>query len=173
MQYAHPQDGQGGMTSTAMSSYLENRSVSSSTPELVAGRKNPTWSDKLLSWLVSILEPKWSEKLAAVSTSKDHASLPYWNEWVQEMSAQLWSLTKTASAALDLTSLRGTAVNTGAKSWFSMTKTSLPNKSWLRISLPFSTVSAADSTGLESTELQSRKIRIYPEPALAKKWKHW
>jgi hypothetical protein len=47
-------------------------------------------------------------------------SLPYWNESVQEMSEQLWSLTGIDSAGLDLTSLRGIAVNTVARSWFSM-----------------------------------------------------
>ncbi|MCC3645070.1 MAG: helix-turn-helix domain-containing protein [Microcoleus sp. PH2017_33_LGB_O_A] len=31
----------------------------------------------------------------------------------------------------------------------------------------------ADSTDLESIKLKSRKIQIYPEPALAKIWKMW
>jgi putative transposase len=173
VRYEHLQDGQGGMTSTAIPDYPENKSALCSTLGLVAEHKNLTWSDKLPSWLASILEPKWSEKLAAVSTSKDRAFLPYWSEWVQEMSARLWSLIKTDSAALDLTSLRGIAVNTGAKSWFSMIKAYLPNRNWLRTFLPSCTASVVGSTDSGSIGLQSRKIRIYPEPALAKVWKHW
>ncbi|MGY2795591.1 hypothetical protein ACVWVQ_002677 [Thermostichus sp. MS-CIW-36] len=180
-QYEHLQDEQGDMTSIATSSYPESRSTLFSTPELSAERKNPTWSDRLLDWLASILEPKGSETLAAVSTSKDHGSLPYWNESVQEMSAHLWSPIKTASAALDLSLLPGTAVNTGSRkssapltqTWFSITKTTLPNRNGLRIFLPFCTASVIGSADSGSTELQSRKIRIYPEPALAKVWKHW
>ena len=127
------QDRQDGMTSIAPSSDPENKSTL--LPELAVRHKSQTWSDQLPGWLASILEPKWSERLAAVSTSKDHASLPYWNEWVQEMSEQLWLHIKTASADLDLTSLPGTAVNTGAKLWFSMTKTCLPTRNGLRIAI--------------------------------------
>jgi putative transposase len=176
------------MTSTATANYQPSRSTLFCMPESVAVpqvaqamRRSPTWSDKLPSWLASILQPKWSEKLATVSTSKDHSSLPYWNECVQEMSARLWLPIKTDCAALDLTSLCGTAVNTGAKkssapltrTWFSMSKSLLPNRNWLRTSLPSCTAVVVGSTDSESIGLQSRKIRIYPEPALAKVWKHW
>ena len=180
MQYELLQEGQGGMTSTAKSKRQKKSNESLRTPESAvvpqvaqAMDRNQTWSDKLQDWLTSILEPKWSERLAAVSTSKDHASLPYWNECVQEMSEQLWSLTGIGSAGLDLSSLSGTAINTVAKSWFSMTKTFLPNRSWLRIFLPSCTTSVVGSTDSENTGLQSRKIRIYPEPVLAKVWKQW
>jgi hypothetical protein len=168
------------MTSTATSKRQKKSNESFCTPESAvvpqvaqAMDRNQTWSDKLPDWLTSILEPKWSEKLAAVSTSKDRASLPYWNESVQEMSERLWSLIKTDSAALDLTSLRGIAVNTGAKSWFSMIKAYLPNRNWLRTFSPSCTASVVGSTDSGSIGLQSRKIRIYPEPALAKVWKQW
>ncbi|WP_168175122.1 helix-turn-helix domain-containing protein, partial [Synechococcus sp. 63AY4M2] len=43
----------------------------------------------------------------------------------------------------------------------------------MRISSPSCTASAVGSTDSENTGLQSRKIRIYPEPALAKVWKQW
>jgi len=86
------------------------------TPESAVEGRNQTWRDRLQGWLTSTLEPRWSERLAAVSTSKDQSSLPYWNEFVQEMSEQLWSLTGIDSAGLDLSSLSGTAVNTGARS---------------------------------------------------------
>ena len=84
VRYELLQDGQGGMTSTAIPDDPENKSALCSTLGFVAVpqvaqamRKNLTWSDKLPDWLTSILEPKWSEKLAAVSTSKDRSSLPY------------------------------------------------------------------------------------------------
>ncbi|QUV86351.1 transposase [Chloracidobacterium sp. A] len=54
-----------------------------------------------------------------------------------------------------------------------MTRTFLPNRNWLRISSPSCTASVVGSTDLGSIGLQSRKIRIYPEPALAKVWKQW
>jgi hypothetical protein len=81
------QDGPDGMTSIAPSSYPENKSTL--LPELAVRHKSQTWSDQLPGWLASILERRWSEQLAAVSTAKDHASLPYWNEWVQEMTAAI------------------------------------------------------------------------------------
>ncbi|MGY2727476.1 putative transposase [Thermostichus sp. OS-CIW-21] len=173
MQYVRHPAGREGMTSTATSKRQKKSNESFCTPESAVEDRNQTWRDRLQGWLTSILEPRWSEKLAAVSTSKDQSSLPYWNEFVREMSEQLWSLTGIDSAGLDLSSLSGTAVNTGAKSWFSMTITFLPNRNWLRISSPSCTASAVGSTDSENTGLQSRKIRIYPEPALAKVWKHW
>ncbi|MGY2947264.1 hypothetical protein ACVWXY_002923 [Thermostichus sp. MS-CIW-39] len=161
------------MTSTATSKRQEKSNESFCTPESAAEGRSQTWRDRLQGWLASILEPKWSERLAAVSTSKDQSSLPYWSEFVQEISEQLWSLIGIDSAGLDLSSLNGTAVNTDAKSWFSMTITFLPNRNWLRISSPSCTASAVGSTDSENIGLQSRKIRIYPEPALAKVWKRW
>jgi len=168
------------MTSTATSKHQKKSNESLRTPESAvvpqvaqAMDRNQTWSDKLRDWLTFILEPKWSERLAAVSTSKDQSSLPYWNEFVQEMSEQLWSLTGIDSAGLDLSSLSGTAINTVGKSWFSMMRTFLPNRNWLRTSSPSCTASVVGSTDSENTGLQSRKIRIYPEPALAKVWKQW
>jgi putative transposase len=149
------------MTSTATSERPKRTNESFCTPESAVEGRNQTWKDRLPDRLTSILEPKWSEKLAAVSTSKDRSSLPYWNESVQEMSAQLWSLTGIDSAGLDLTSLRGIAVNTGARSWFSMIKAYLPNRNWLRTFLPSCTASVVGSTDSENTGLQSRKIRIY------------
>ena len=159
------------MTSTATPKRQEKPNESFCTPESAAEDRNQTWSDKLQDWLTSILEPNWSERLAAVSTAKDRSSLPYWDEFVQEISEQLWSLTGIDSAGLDLSSL--SAVNTGAKSWFSMTITSFSNRNWLRISSPSCTASVVDSTDSGNIGLQSRKIRIYPEPAMAKVWKQW
>jgi len=163
------------MTSIATSKRQEKSNESFCTPGPAVEDRNQTWSDKLQDWLTSILEPKWSERLAAVSTSEDRRSLPYWNRFVQEISERLWSLTGIDSVGLDLSSLSGTAVSTGAKSWFSTTVTFLPNRNWLRISSPSCTASAVGSTDTDSKNigLQSRKIRMYPEPALAEVWKQW
>ncbi|MCS6782275.1 MAG: transposase [Gloeomargarita sp. SKYG98] len=43
----------------------------------------------------------------------------------------------------------------------------------MRTSSASCTVSAAGSTDCASTKLQSRKIRIYPDPELAKIWRQW
>ncbi len=161
------------MTLTVTPKHQKEPRRSSCMPGSVAERRNQTWSDKLRGWLDCIRELRWSERLAAVSTSRDQSSLPYWGECVREMSEQLWSLIGIDSVGSDLSSLSGTAINTVAKSWFSMIRTFLPNRNWLRTSSPSCTASVVGSTDLENTGLQSRKIRIYPEPALAKVWKHW
>jgi len=81
MQYELLQEGQGGITSATSkrqkkSNELFRAPESAVVPQVAqAMDRNQTWSDKLQDWLTSILEPKWSERLAAVPTSKDQSSL--------------------------------------------------------------------------------------------------
>jgi putative transposase len=63
---------------------------------------------------------KTSEKLSCTPELVAEDRNQTWSEFVQGMSEQLWSLTGIGSAGLDLSSLSGTAINTVAKSWFSV-----------------------------------------------------
>ncbi len=62
---------------------------------------------------------------------------------------------------------------TGARSWYSTRRHSVPNAKWLRTSLQSSTASVQGSTGSESTSLKCRKIQIYPSLELNRVWKQW
>lgn len=122
---------------------------------------------------LNTLQQKLSQKLAEDSTTNAKSFSPYWNELCQEMSNALLSHTKTDSPDLGLISSLGSVPNTLAKSWFSTKLNYLPNGKWLKTSLPCSTASPPDYMGLESTNLKSLKIRIYPEPKLHQIWKKW
>jgi len=90
------------------------------------------------------------------------------------MSEKLWSATKTDLSGKVKTLSNGSVNKKIANSWFSTEVTYLQNEKWLRISLPSSSMSSvADSTDSESTNLLSKKIRVYPETALAKTWYQW
>lgn len=172
-QYGHHRDEQDATTSTPTEEQKHQPELLCYTPESAVPPSDPTLSGKLPVWLTAIQEEKWWQKLAADSTSKEKSCLPYWNGWVAGMSQQLWSPIKTGSPDSDLTSSSGTVSKTVVKSWFSTTKNTLHSRNWLTTSSPSSTALVADSTDSESTKLQSRKIRIYPQPELEKIWKKW
>lgn len=98
---------------------------------------------------------------------------PFWDKSCQEISQQLWSDTKIGLRGLVETSSNGYVSKTIANSWFSVETSCLQNEKWLKISLPSSTSLVADSTPGASTNLLSRKIRVYPETRLATKWRTW
>ncbi len=123
----------------------------------------------LLFKMVQIIK-KISE---ADSTSKEKRSLPFWDKSCQEISRQLWSDTKIDLRGLVETSSNGSVSKTIANSWFSVETSCLQNEKWLKISLPSSTSLVADSTDSVSTNLLSKKIRVYPETKLAAKWRTW
>lgn len=85
----------------------------------------------------------------------------------------MWSATKTDLQGLVVTSDDGYVSKTIACSWFSVAQTYLQKEKWLKISLPSSTYSVADYTDSESTNLLSKKIRVYPETKLAAIWRTW
>jgi len=109
----------------------------------------------------------------ADSTSSAKGLFPFWDKFCQEISEKLWSATKTDSQGLVLTSYDGYVSNKIAYSWFSVAQLSLQTEKWLKISLPSSMFSVADSTDSVNTNLLSKKIRVYPETLLAKKWRAW
>ncbi len=144
-----------------------------STPASPVPNKERIYNVNVSICNLNTLQQKLSQKLAQDSTTSAKSFSPYWNELCQEMSNALLSHTKTDSPDLALISSLGCVPNTLAKSWFSTKLNYLPNGKWLKTSLPCSTASPPDYMGLESTNLKSLKIRIYPEPKLHQIWKKW
>jgi putative transposase len=149
--------------------------------DLVRDRVRDSAIDRLQSFSNSILKLNSSLISPVVLISKDQDLEPFWNESVAAMSNLLWSPTKIDSPVLGLTSFNGGASKTARESWFS-TKTVYPqNENWSRTYLPLftsmrqaqATPTVADCTDLENTNLQSKKIRIYPSSELEKVWKQW
>ena len=138
----------------------------------VAGTKQ-TLIDKLASLKASIQTQNLSQISVQGLTLSERDLEPFWNECVKGMSDLLWLPTKTDSPVLGLTLSNGCVNLTVQNSWFS-TKTTFPqSEKWLKTYLPLSTSFRADCTDSGSTNLQSKKIRIYPEPELHKVWKKW
>ncbi len=144
-----------------------------STPASQVPNKERIYNVNVSICNLNTLQQKLSQKLAEDSTTSAKSFSPYWNELCQEMSNALLSHIKTDSPDLALISSLGSVPNTLAKSWFSTKLNYLPNGKWLKTSLPCSTASPPDYMGLESTNLKSLKIRIYPEPKLHQIWKKW
>ena len=143
------------------------------TAASVALNREATLIDKLITFRDCTHKGNPSKTLEGASTLRGKVFLPFWDRSCQEMSNKLWSATKIDSQGLVLTSSDGSVNRTIANSWFSVEQTYLQNENWLKISLPSSTVSVADSTVLGSTSLLSKKIRVYPEPKLAALWMRW
>ncbi len=171
--YAHPPAGNVDTTSHPIRAQDLLELLPSAMPELVAMPRSQISIDRLQDLLNSTHQQRLWQRLGEVSTSKGRSLLPYWSESVKGMSDTLLLPIKTDSPASALTSYSGTANRTGASSWFSMRESSAQRERWLKISSPSSTVLAADSMDSESIRLRSRKIRIYPEPALEVVWKKW
>jgi putative transposase len=148
-------------------------STLTSTRESVATSKKKTSKGKPTTLEVST-QAQSSSKISEVDlTLSAKGFLPFWDKFCQETSEKLWSATKTDSQGSVLTSSDGYVSNKIADSWFSVVATCLQTEKWLKISLPSSMFSVVDSTELANTNLSSRKIRVYPETRLAKKWRTW
>ena len=145
----------------------------SSTPESVHISKSQTSNDKQTTCNLCSQTENSSRKSDRDSTTNAKDFYPFWDKSCQEMSEKLWSATKTDLPGLVSTLSSGSVNKKIANSWFSTEVTYLQNEKWLRIFLPSSTSSVADSTDSESTNLLSKKIRVYPETALAKTWYQW
>ena len=160
---------------TTLTAFSEQNTTESqlSMPESAATNSEKTSKDKLATSKVSTRKLKSSKISEADSTSKENHCLPFWDKSCQDLSQQLWSDTKTDSQGLVATSSNGSASKTIANSWFSVEVNCLQSEKWLKISLPSSTSSVADSTPCENTNLLSKKIRVYPEIGLAAKWRTW
>ena len=145
----------------------------SSTPESVATSKKKTSKGKRTSSSRSSPKENSSKKSEEDLTSREKGLYPFWDESCREISNDLLSATLTDSLDLELNSLNGCANKTLANSWFSVEQSYLQNEKCLKMYLPSSTSSVADSTDLESIRIKSKKIRIYPESKLANVWNKW
>jgi len=141
--------------------------------ESAAPSKKKTSKHKSTTSTTSTRKGNSSETSEVVSTSSGKGFFPFWDKSCQETSAKLLSATLIDSQGLVVTSSDGYVNRTIANSWFSVEQTCLQNEKWLKISLPSSTVSVADSTVCENTNLLSKKIRVYPETKLATVWRKW
>ncbi len=145
----------------------------SSTPESAHISKSQTLNGKPTICNPCSQTQNLSRKLDQDSTTNAKGFYPFWDKSCQEMSKKLWSATKTDLSGLVETLSSGSINKKIANSWFSTFVTYLQNEKWLRISLPSSMSSVAGSMDSESTNLLSKKIRVYPETALAKTWFQW
>jgi len=160
-------------TSTPSLIQAEIPESESSTPESVHINKSQTSNGKPTICNPCSQTENSSKKSDRDSTINEKDFYPFWDKSCQEMSEKLWSATKTDLSDLVSTLSSGSVNKKIANSWFSTEVTYLQNEKWLRISLPSSMSSVADSTDSESTNLLSKKIRVYPETALAKTWHQW
>jgi putative transposase len=127
--------------------------------------------------------PKDSSTKTSVadSTSKEKGFFPFWNKSCQEISNLLWLDIKTDSRGSVSILSDGSVSKKIANSWFSVEQSCLQSENLLKISCwagdppscQSSIVSVADSTDCENINLLSKKIRVYPEPELARIWKQW
>jgi putative transposase len=160
---------------TILTAFSEDTKVDTlpSTLESVALNKKKICNDSLTTSSLSTLMPSCLKTLVVDSILKEKVFLPFWDESCLGISKQLLSHIKTDSQGLVLTLSSGSVSNKIANSWFSVDQTYLQSGKWLKISLPSSTSLVADSMGSENTNLLSKKIRVYPETALALKWRTW
>ena len=162
-----------GMISIPSSVQVAIQESESSTPESVLISRNQTLSDKPTTCNPCLPMENLSRKSGQDLITSAKVFYPFWDKSCQEMSEKLWSATKTDLSGLVLTSSNGSVNKKTANSWFSTEVTYLMSEKWLRIFLPSSMSSVADCMDSESTSLLSKKIRVYPETALAKIWFQW
>ena len=152
---------------------MEKTNQLPSTRESVVTSKKKTSKGNPITLEVST-QMQSSSKISEMDlTLNEKDKKPFWDKFCQETSEKLWSATKTDSQGSVLTSYDGYVSNKIASSWFSVVPTCLQTEKWLKISLPSSMFSVADSTDFVNTNLSSKKIRVYPETLLAKKWRTW
>lgn len=144
-----------------------------STQESVVTNKKQICKDKLTTCSPSTQKQKSSRKSGVDSTTKDQSLKPYWNEFCQEMSDNLWSDIKTDSPDLGSTFSSGCVSKTIANSWFATTQSYLQKEKWWKTYWQSSTFLVVDSMDSASTNLKSKKIRIYPEFELKSTWRKW
>jgi len=114
-----------------------------------------------------------SKKSASRSRKSAKDFYPFWDKFCQETSEKLWSTAKNDLSGSVLTSSNGLLSKKTANSWFSTDVTYLINSKGLKISLPSSRSDVADCREKESTNLLSKKIRVYPQKKLASIWFQW
>ena len=116
---------------------------------------------------------KSSKKSAVDSTTADKSLKPFWGESCQEMSNDLWSLTKIDWQDLVSTYSSSYVSPTLANSWFATTQVSLLKEKWWKTYWQSFTSSLADYTDYASTKSKSRKIQVYPQKELRTVWREW
>ena len=153
------------------------------TLEFQAIPRKKIWNDKFLSYEKSSLPTKWSKILEAGLTTKERASVPFWDTRLEENYKNLWLPIKTDSCDGGSNSYKKLYEIPTGESWFSMQKKIVvPKKNSpetssvsLRYSLPESTVLEAEGTSIRPLEtktpnrgkkqkgnVKTLRIRIFP-----------
>ena len=145
----------------------------SSTPESAVTNNAKTSNGKSVISNPNSRKANRSKRSGVVLTSAEKGFLPFWDESCQAMSDKLWSATKTDSLDSESNLSGGFVSKMLANSWFSVDQTFHQNEKWLKMCWQSSTSLAAVSTDCVSTNLKSRKIRIYPSSELSKVWRTW
>jgi putative transposase len=163
----------GDTTSIQLSIFDQAINQPSYTLEFPVTLKNLSWTDKYS--FLSVVTPiaKSSKTLDQDSISNEKVYLPYWNEFCQAMSEWLSLPTKIDYADLGSTLSHGSQAGANVRYWFSTTVHLAQNARWLKIFLPSSTFSVADSTDLGSTSKRLKKTltyRVYPKGETKKVW---
>ncbi len=99
--------------------------------------------------------------------------VPYWDSSCEGISSRLWVPTESALQDSGLTRSNSSLNLTEENSWFSIKSHAVLNPRLPMISLSSCTSSVVGCTGLENTELKSRKIRIYPTVEQKEKLRQW
>ena len=110
---------------------------------------------------------------AAGSTSVEKDLSPYWSDFTEAISSELWLPIETGLPGSDSSSSSGLPNRTAAGSWFSTTRITAPNRNSPRIFSPSSTLSVAGFTACAGTKTRSRRIRVYPAKAQRRTLKLW
>ena len=118
--------------------------------------RSPSW-EKLTEKLTPA--PKSFPTPVSGSTSGERDLSPYWSDFTEAISSELWLPTETGS---DSSSSSGLPNRTAAGSWFSTTRITAPSRNSPRIFSPSCTPSVAGCTACAATATQSRRIRVYP-----------
>ena len=139
---------------------------SSATAGSAAPSSATTSPGRSPSWEKLTPAPKSFPTPVSGSTSGERDLSPYWSDFTEAISSELWLPTETGS---DSSSSSGLPNRTAAGSWFSTTRITAPSRNSPRIFSPSCTPSvagctacAATATQSSATATQSRRIRVYP-----------
>lgn len=105
---------------------------------------------------------KSSKTLVQVSTTSGSAFSQFYDETCKAISLHLLSPTEIDSAVSDLSCLNSSSRGEEVKSWFSINQRIALNENSREIYSQYFKPSRAECTDLVSTQLKTRKIRIYP-----------
>ena len=141
--------------------------------ESLLTNKKTTLQDKSIICAKTSQKQKLSRTLVQDSIIEERVLKPYWNDYCEETSSQLWSPTKTVLQDLDMNLSNIWSSKTLEKSWFSTNLIAVQKKSLPKIFLQFSQFFHVECMDSDDTIPKSKKIRIYPTKNQQKIFHDW